>query len=137
MQRQHAVPRASPQMLFNLGTDDEVKDVVIQDRPNAMIDPSQTTPEPGYDNPGKMEVNEIEMVERTAKLDALAAKWRKRQEQLEWDQGLNVGWVFKAEVTNGRLGMFFLIVGLITEYYTGESLPQQTLTMFRTLGVID
>lgn len=137
MQRQHAVPRASPQMLFNLGADDEVKDVVIADRPNAMIDPSQTSPEPGYDNPGKMEVNEIEMVERTAKLDALAAKWRKRQEQLEWDQGLNVGWVGKAEVTNGRLGMFFLIVGLITEYYTGESLPQQTLTMFRTLGVID
>ena len=136
-QRQHALPRAAPQMLFNLGGDKEVKDLVIEDRPLGIVDASLATPEPGYDNPGKMEVNEIEMVERSAKLDALSAKWRKRQEQLEWDQGLNVGWVFKAETVNGRLGMFFLIVGLITEYYTGESLPQQTLTMFRTLGIVD
>jgi len=102
-----------------------------------VVDPSLATPEEGYENPGKMVVNEIEIAERTAKLDALAAKWRRRQEQLEWDQGLNVGWVFKAETINGRLAMFFLIVGLITEYYTGESIPQQTLTMFRTLGIID
>ena len=44
---------------------------------------------------------------------------------------------FKAETVNGRLAMFFLLVGLITEYFTGESLPQQTLTMLRTLGVVD
>ena len=124
-------------MLFNLGGDKEVKDLVIEDRPMAVVDESLATPEPGYANPGKMEVNELEMVERSAKLDALAAKWRNRQEQLEWDEGLNVGWVFKAETVNGRLAMFFLLVGLITEYFTGESLPQQTLTMLRTLGVVD
>merc|ERR1711892_1286084 len=94
VQRQQALPRAAaPQMLFNLGGDEEVKDLVIADRPAAMVDASQTTPEPGYDNPGKMEVNEIEMVERTAKLDALAAKWRAVM--------VNVGWVFKAETVNG------------------------------------
>ena len=136
-QRQHVLPRAAPQMLFNLGGDKEVKDLVIEDRPMAVVDESLATPEPGYANPGKMEVNELEMVERSAKLDALAAKWRNRQEQLEWDEGLNVGWVFKAETVNGRLAMFFLLVGLITEYFTGESLPQQTLTMLRTLGVVD
>eukprot|EP00320_Phaeocystis_rex_P019879 CAMPEP_0119087622 /NCGR_PEP_ID=MMETSP1178-20130426/142375_1 /TAXON_ID=33656 /ORGANISM="unid sp, Strain CCMP2000" /LENGTH=158 /DNA_ID=CAMNT_0007070847 /DNA_START=24 /DNA_END=500 /DNA_ORIENTATION=+ len=137
LQRQHTLPRAAPQMLFNLGEDKEVKDLVIEDRPMAVVDPSLATPEPGYENPGKIEVSEFEMAERSAKLDALAAKWRKRQEQLEWDAGLNVGWVFKAETINGRLAMFFLIVGLITEYYTGESIPQQTLTMFRTLGIVD
>jgi hypothetical protein len=137
VQRHQALPRAAPQMLFNLGGDKGAQDLVIEDRPAAVVDASLATPEEGYDNPGKMVVNEIEIAERTAKLDALAAKWRKRQEQLEWDQGLNVGWVFKAETINGRMAMFFLIVGLITEYYTGESLPQQTLTMFRTLGIVD
>ena len=137
VQRHQALPRAAPQMLFNLGADKGAQDLVIEDRPAVVVDPSLATPEEGYENPGKMVVNEIEIAERTAKLDALAAKWRRRQEQLEWDQELNVGWVFKAETINGRLAMFFLIVGLITEYYTGESIPQQTLTMFRTLGIID
>ena len=137
VQRHQALPRAAPQMLFNLGADKGAQDLVIEDRPAAVVDPSLATPEEGYENPGKIVVNEIEIAERTAKLDALAAKWRRRQEELEWDQGLNVGWVFKAETINGRLAMFFLITGLITEYYTGESIPQQTLTMFRTLGIID
>ena len=52
MQRQQALPRAAPQMLFNLGGDKEVQDLVIADRPAAVVDPSQATPEPGYDNPG-------------------------------------------------------------------------------------
>ena len=31
--------------------------------------------------------------------------------------------------------MFFIIVGLVTEYYTGQSLPQQCGTMLQTLGL--
>ena len=87
------------------------------------------TPEPGYENPAKVQLSEVELAERKTKLEALSAKWSKRQQQLEWDAELNVGWVFKAETINGRLAMFFLLTGLITEYYTGESIPQQTLTM--------
>ena len=134
VQRHQALPRAAPQMLFDLGADKGAQDLVIEDRPAAVVDPSLATPEEGYENPGKIVVNEIEIAELS---EVYGQQWRRRQEQLERDQGLNVGWVFKAETINGRLAMFFLIVGLITEYYTGESIPQQTLTMFRTLGIID
>jgi len=132
-----AMPRAAPQMLFGQGDDKQVKDVVIEDRPVAVVDSSQITPEVGYENPGKMEVNEIEMLERSAKLDALSAKWRTREMQAEYEDASKIGWVKKAQTINGRLAMFFIFVGLITEYYTGESLPQQTATMLRTLAVID
>jgi len=132
-----AMPRAAPQMLFGQGDDKQVKDVVIEDRPVAVVDSSQITPEVGYENPGKMEVNEIEMLERSAKLDALSTKWRKREMQAEYEDDSKIGWVKKAQTINGRLAMFFIFVGLITEYYTGESLPQQTATMLRTLAVID
>eukprot|EP00966_Prymnesium_polylepis_P205221 4755346-Prymnesium_polylepis.1 len=67
----------------------------------------------------------MELVEQSAKLDALAAKWRKRQEAAEYEASSRVGWVAASEVVNGRFAMFFIIVGLITEYYTGESVPQQ------------
>ena len=33
--------------------------------------------------------------------------------------------------------MFFIIVGLVTEYYTGQSLPQQVYTMLQTLAIVE
>ena len=30
--------------------------------------------------------------------------------------------------------MFFLVVGLLTEYWTGQSIPDQVVTMARILG---
>ena len=33
--------------------------------------------------------------------------------------------------------MFFIIVGLVTEYYTGQSLPEQVYTLFQTIGVVE
>ena len=94
VQRHQALPRAAPQMLFNLGADKGAQDLVIEDRPAAVVDPSLATPEEGYENPGKMVVNEIEIAERTAKLDALAAKWRKRQDTPWEARGLIGGLIF-------------------------------------------
>mmetsp|Transcript_9126 Transcript_9126/g.21483 ORF Transcript_9126/g.21483 Transcript_9126/m.21483 type:complete len:156 (-) Transcript_9126:242-709(-) len=136
-QRHCVAPRAAsgaPQMIFGLGgKQEEVRDITL-DRPQEVL---VATPEPGYENPAKVQLSEVELAERKTKLEALSAKWSKRQQQLEWDAELNVGWVFKAETINGRLAMFFLLTGLITEYYTGESIPQQTLTMLQTLGFVD
>jgi len=83
------------------------------------------------------EMSEMELAEQSGKLDALAAKWRKRQQIAEYEDSSRIGWVAASEVVNGRFAMFFLIVGLITEYYTGESVPQQVYTLFQTLGVVD
>mmetsp|Transcript_37470 Transcript_37470/g.64360 ORF Transcript_37470/g.64360 Transcript_37470/m.64360 type:complete len:139 (+) Transcript_37470:57-473(+) len=86
---------------------------------------------------GLTEMSEMELAEQSAKLDALALKWRKRQRQADDEDGKRLGWAISSEQINGRLAMFFLIVGLVTEYYTGQSVPQQVGTMLQTLGVID
>jgi hypothetical protein len=33
--------------------------------------------------------------------------------------------------------MFFLLVGLVTEYYTGQSMPDQVYTMLQTLSIVE
>ena len=62
------------------------------------------------------EMSELELTEQAAKLDALSDKWRKRQEAQEDEASARIGWVNASEQINGRLAMFFLLVGLITEY---------------------
>ena len=32
--------------------------------------------------------------------------------------------------------MFFIVTGLITEYYTGQSMPDQVYTMLQTLAIV-
>lgn len=131
--RQVARPSAAaPQMLFNLGKETEVEEIVVE-----RSEPTYIEPEPGYANPGKATYSEMELAEQSAKMDALAAKWRKREEQVEYDGARITGFVGKAETINGRLAMFFLLTGLATEYFTGESIPGQVLVMFETLGIID
>ena len=87
-------------------------------------------------NPANVPFTEIELAEQSAKLDALTEKWRKRQLTLEYEQSQSLGWSKAAEQWNGRSAMFFLLVGLITEYYTGQTVPQQVGTLLETLGVI-
>ena len=86
---------------------------------------------------GVPQMSEIELAEQSAKLDALSAKWRKRQEQAEYEDSSRVGWVEASEAINGRFAMFFLLVGLVTEYYTGQSVPQQVYTLLQTLAIVD
>ncbi|EOD26378.1 hypothetical protein EMIHUDRAFT_450258 [Emiliania huxleyi CCMP1516] len=83
------------------------------------------------------DMSEMELAEQAAKLDALSEKWRKRQAREEDEGAQLVGWSKAAEITNGRFAMFFLPVGLITEYYTGESVPQQVYTLLQTLGFVE
>merc|ERR1719440_1800044 len=69
-------------------------------------------------NPAMYVMSEVELAEQSSKMDALAAKWRKRQQQAEVIEAQQVGWCPNAERINGRFAMFFLVTGLITEYYT-------------------
>ena len=88
-------------------------------------------------NPAMYVMSEVELAEQSSKMDALAAKWRKRQQQAEVIEAQQVGWCPNAERINGRFAMFFLVTGLITEYYTGESMPQQVYTMLQTLAIVE
>ena len=125
---------AAPRMIFGLGGQEtaEVKDIVVERSETVEI-----TPEPGYANPGKATFTEMELAEQSAKLDALATKWRKRQQKVEDDAMQQIGFAARAEAINGRMAMFFLLTGLITEYYTGESIPGQVVVMLQTLGFVD
>lgn len=91
----------------------------------------------GFVNPGKATYTDVELAEQSSKMDALAAKWRDREIEASDTAGAMAGWVLKSEQINGRLAMFFLLTGLITEYYTGESVPQQVATLLRSLAIID
>jgi hypothetical protein len=86
--------------------------------------------------PGKVVLNELELAAQISALDQLESKWRKQREIREYDAGQNVGFVEKAEAINGRTAMFFLAVGLLTEYWTGFSMPDQVEEMLRVGGFI-
>ena len=84
-----------------------------------------------------MDLSDVELAEQSAKLEALAEMWKKREDVGEYEEGLRSGWGPSPERINGRAAMFFIVTGLITEYYTGQSLPQQVYTMLQTLSIIE
>lgn len=90
----------------------------------------------GSDVPGKAVLNEVELAQQVTALGGLEEKWRKEREIREYEESVNVGFVPVAETLNGRAAMFFLVTGLLTEYWTGVSLPGQVEEMLRTTGVI-
>ena len=61
----------------------------------------------------------------------------KRDVTLSYYESISSGWGPTPEILNGRFAMFFLVTGLVTEYYTGQSLPQQVYTLLQTLSIID
>jgi len=54
----------------------------------------------------------------------------------EYEEKRLLGWSKQAETYNGRFAMFFLVVGLVTEYYTDVSFPGQIEEMLRVGGFI-
>lgn len=81
--------------------------------------------------------SEMELAEQEGKLTALSKKWEKREAQLDYAESIRSGWGPSPEAINGRTAMFFVLVGLITEYYTGQSFPQQVYTMLQTLSIVE
>ena len=86
--------------------------------------------------PGKVVLNEIELASQVTALTQLEDQWRKEREIQEYEADQKVGWVETAELLNGRTAMFFLVTGLLTEYWTGYSLPGQVEEMLRVGGFI-
>ena len=127
MQADEAVEEAAP----------PAEAAVPEDAPPAPVVAAVAPPAASGSNPAMYVMSEVELAEQSSKMDALAAKWRKRQQQAEVIEAQQVGWCPNAERINGRFAMFFLVTGLITEYYTGENVPAQVATIFRTLGVIE
>lgn len=86
--------------------------------------------------PGKIVVNEIDLAKQVTALNQLEEKWKKQRQEIEYEESKKVGWVPEAELLNGRAAMFFLVTGLLTEYWTGFSFPAQVEEMLRVGGFI-
>jgi hypothetical protein len=86
--------------------------------------------------PGKRALSGVELARQAAALGQLEDRWRGERERREYEEGVSVGFVPTAEIVNGRTAMFFLVTGLLTEYWTGVSLPGQVEEMLRIGGFI-
>ena len=67
----------------------------------------------------------------------LIQMFEERKQQKLAEQGSKVGWVSSAEITNGRWVMFGLLIGMLTEFATGVSFPDQISLLLSNLGIID
>ena len=86
--------------------------------------------------PGKIVMNEIELAAQVTQLNKLEEKWRKQRQITEYDASRTTGWVPEAELLNGRFAMFFLATGLLTELWTGVTMPGQVEELLRIGGFI-
>ena len=89
------------------------------------------------DVPGKITLDDVTLAKQVTALDKLESSWRKQRLQEEYEASKKVGFVEGAEKLNGRFAMFFLVTGLLTEYWTGISIPGQVEEMLRVGGFIN
>lgn len=88
------------------------------------------------DVPGKIVMNEIDLAAQITALNRMEEAYKKQRLQREYEESKTVGWVASAELLNGRTAMFFLVTGLLTELWTGISMPGQVEEMLRIGGFI-
>ena len=83
-----------------------------------------------------MVLSDLELAAQVSALSKLEDRYRKERLNREYDAARILGWTSQAETYNGRFAMFFLVVGLLTEYWTGISLPGQIEEMLRVGGFV-
>jgi len=86
--------------------------------------------------PGKIILSNNEIKEREIKLKALSEMWKQNRLRKDVKEKKVFGFSKNSEILNGRLSMFFIVTGLLTEYWTKQSIPTQIETIFRTLGFL-
>lgn len=75
-----------------------------------------------------------ELQEQAKRLDRLAEEWRQERLEQEKEANRKFGFTPFAETLNGRLAMSFLVVGLLTEHWTGFTIVDQILYLLEILG---
>jgi hypothetical protein len=85
--------------------------------------------------PGKIVLNELQLAAQKTALDKLTAKYTQIQLQEEYDASRRFGFVPFSEEFQGRAAMLGFVTGLLTEYWTGYTIPQQIELMANTIGI--
>lgn len=114
-----------------LNSEEDSKEETKFDVADGLVDEADRPP-----NPLKP-LTDLQLAEQRKGLSVLEEKWRREREQEEYDNARLLGWTKQAEMYNGRFAMFFLVVGLLTEKWTGVTLPGQIEELLRVAGVID
>lgn len=83
---------------------------------------------------GKIVLTEQQLVEQKAALNKYAEMLRTDRLRTEREASRLFGWVPYAETMNGRFAMIFFLTGLLTEYWTDYTIPEQIELLLRTLG---
>ena len=108
---------------------------VFANKASETVSPTWENP-PDYEDPGMMKLTDAELKAQSEALDALAARWQRLRDLKDWEDSKLTGFSEQAEIINGRSAMFFIVVGLLTEYWTGQSIPEQITTLLRITGVL-
>ncbi|AAK39901.1 high light inducible protein (nucleomorph) [Guillardia theta] len=87
--------------------------------------------------PGKIVLSKEEISNREKKLKILAEKWKNERLEKEILENKIFGFSKYSEIINGRIAMFFITTGLLTELWTKQSLISQIEIMLRVLGIIN
>jgi len=124
-------------------TPEEVEDVmkiVVGEGEYIGDDGELTNDWVGKVDPAKLAMQELspsEAAEQKVALDKLAKEWKYARELREYEESQLLGMTPQAEIINGRMAMFFIFVGILTEAFSGESMPTQVMTMLETFGVVE
>jgi hypothetical protein len=89
-----------------------------------------------FNIPGKFKISEADMKKREKDLKALANKWKKERILKEDQERKLIGFTKNSEIINGRMAMIFLVTGILTEYWTEQTIPNQIDTMLRVAGLL-
>ena len=74
--------------------------------------------------------------EREVLLKNLEEKWKRERISKEELKNKKFGFTKNSEILNGRLAMFFLVTGLLTELWASQTIPEQIETIVRIFGII-
>ncbi|CAM9208346.1 unnamed protein product [Hapterophycus canaliculatus] len=88
------------------------------------------------DIPGKIVLSPEVLAEQQKGLEKIAQQLRRERLDKEAEDAITFGFCPRAELWNGRSAMFGITVGILTEYWTGQSIPQQIETFAQLLGLL-
>eukprot|EP00617_Octactis_speculum_P018213 CAMPEP_0185767556 /NCGR_PEP_ID=MMETSP1174-20130828/44808_1 /TAXON_ID=35687 /ORGANISM="Dictyocha speculum, Strain CCMP1381" /LENGTH=127 /DNA_ID=CAMNT_0028451833 /DNA_START=162 /DNA_END=545 /DNA_ORIENTATION=+ len=109
----------------------------LENNPNAIIwDEPPDDYEIDPNSVGMKQLSPEELNAQVAAMDALKKEWRNVRLDNEYENSRLLGFTKQAEIWNGRSAMFFIVVALVTEAVTGDSIPDQVFLLLQTLGII-
>eukprot|EP00406_Dinophysis_acuminata_P075824 CAMPEP_0179242628 /NCGR_PEP_ID=MMETSP0797-20121207/17117_1 /TAXON_ID=47934 /ORGANISM="Dinophysis acuminata, Strain DAEP01" /LENGTH=246 /DNA_ID=CAMNT_0020950073 /DNA_START=37 /DNA_END=777 /DNA_ORIENTATION=+ len=85
--------------------------------------------------PGKWQPTPAETADRVRKLTLLATTWKEERLAEEFEANRYLGFTRRAEIINGRLAMFFFMVGVFTEEVTEQNMPEQIRTFLDIFSI--